>query len=66
MVKIYGSENCGNCTIINKKVEDKGIEFEYVTSEEELIKNNIRGLPTLVIDGKSYNYYQGIRYINSK
>ena len=64
MVKVYGSETCGNCKVLLKKLESKKIEFEYITDVEELRKNNIIGLPTIIIDGNTYNYYQAIQYIN--
>lgn len=57
-IEIYGSKECVVCQRIKNKLEEKGVDFEYITrekNEERLLKiarkYNLRRLPIIVIDG---------------
>ena len=37
MIKIYGKENCGKCKSLKAKLENDGIEFEYIEDIKTLM-----------------------------
>lgn len=55
-MNLYGNlETCPKCKMIHKKFKDKGISFNFIDNEEEVLKiaeqNGIMGIP-FAIDGE--------------
>lgn len=60
--------NCPNCTILEKKLESKNIEFLRV-SDEETIKAKGYGdstFPILEVNGVVMNYKTAIQWVNNQ
>lgn len=60
--------NCPNCTILEKKLKSKNIEFLRV-SDKETIRSKGYGdssFPILEIDGVVMNYKTAIQWINNQ
>lgn len=70
-IKVFGSLSCPKCKQIKKKLEDKGVEFEYTTDIRELNKiidelESIGGLietflPIVVVNKKQIEH----KYVDS-
>ncbi|QNM15222.1 MULTISPECIES: glutaredoxin domain-containing protein [Fusobacterium] len=58
MIKIYGKENCGKCKSLKAKLENDGIEFEYIEDIKTLMtvasKARIMSAPVVEKDGNFY------------
>ena len=64
MVKLYSSESCSKCKIIKRMLDSAGIVFWESDNEEEMKKNNILNIPTLIdSDGRKYDFYNITEYI---
>ena len=66
-IKVYGSESCGKCKIIIKKLNDKNIGVYYSMDKEEVLdmaeKFNTRELPICVVDGEYKSYMEMNKWI---
>ena len=60
MIKVYSRENCSNCNELKWILTNKGIEFEEVQNEKELMivgsKSRIMSAPILEINEKYYSF----------
>ena len=60
MIKVYSRENCSNCNELKCMLTNKGIEFEEVQNEKELMivgsKSRIMSAPILEINEKYYSF----------
>jgi len=67
MVKVYGSETCGNCKVLLKKLESKKVEFEYITEKAIEIgsANGIRSMPIVEMDNIVYDFNKIKQYLES-
>ena len=67
MIKFYTIE-CPRCIVLEKKMKNKGIEFEKITdfNKYDFVKNGYHTMPLLDIDGTIYTYEQAVKYINEK
>lgn len=58
-MKVFTSERCPPCKILKKILREKKVEFEEVNIDtpeglEEARRYDIRALPTIIKDGKTY------------
>lgn len=59
------STNCPQCKVLEKKLEQKGIQFEVTNDIEELIKIGIKRAPILKTDDGQYlDFSNAIKYVN--
>lgn len=60
MIKVYSKENCSNCNELKNILTNKGIEFEEIKNEKELMivgsKSRIMSAPILEINEKYYSF----------
>ena len=54
---LYGNlQTCPKCKMIHKKLQEKGIDFNFIDNEEEVMKvakkYGIMGIPFAIQDGK--------------
>ena len=62
-VKVYGADWCSDCVTAKKFLNSKNIDFEYIDITDndtaiafiEKVNDGKRIIPTLLIDGKTYN-----------
>lgn len=62
---ILYSTNCPKCIVLEKKLNEKKIDFTKVADIEEMKKENIYSAPYLKVDGLLMSFYEAIQYINS-
>lgn len=58
--------HCPKCKILEKKLQDKKIEFSSVEDVNEIQKTGYKSVPILKSpDGKFMDYYEAVKYVNS-
>jgi len=63
---IFYSTHCPKCTILERKLKDKNIEYDEVNDIELMISKGFMNVPVLEIDGKVMNYGESIKWINER
>lgn len=64
MVILY-STGCPKCRILETKLSEKNIEYKKNTDIEEMKKLGFVSAPTLVVDDKTLNFGDAIRWIKN-
>jgi len=59
--------HCPKCRILEKKLTDKGIEFEKIDDTAKMAELGIEEVPALELpSGIVLSYYQAVRYVNGR
>lgn len=64
MVILY-STGCPKCRILETKLSEKNIEYKKNTDIEEMKKLGFVSAPILVVDNKTLNFGDAIRWIKN-
>ena len=66
MVVLY-TTNCPRCIVLEKKLKQKGIEFEARTDSDvkEMIKKGFASAPLLEVDGEIMAFNEANQWINN-
>lgn len=56
---------CPKCRILEKKLNDKNINFDVCDDVEKMKELGISSIPMLKIHGKIMNYYDAVKYVNT-
>lgn len=65
MVILY-TTGCPKCKVLEKKLRDKGIEFEVETDVDLMIEKGYLMAPVLVVDGKEYEFGEAVTWVNER
>lgn len=65
MVILY-STNCPRCRIIEKKLQDKGIEFELFNDVDAMIAKGFKEAPKLEVDGVVMDFKEANEWIKGQ
>ena len=65
MVILY-STNCPRCRIIEKKLQDKGIEFELFNNVDAMIAKGFKEAPKLEVDGTIMGFKEANEWIKGQ
>lgn len=58
---------CPKCRILEKKLTDKGIEFEKIDDRQAILADGIEEVPALKLpSGIILSYYQAVRWVNGR
>lgn len=60
------STHCPRCTVLEKKLEAKGIKFEVETSVDDMLALGITQVPMLRVDGKLLNFAEANTWVNNQ
>lgn len=66
MVVTLYSTNCPKCKILEKKLEQKNIEFNIITDIETMVQMGMLSAPILQIDDKKMNYLEAVQWVNGR
>ena len=64
-IKLY-STHCPRCKVLMKKLEQKGLVYEDITSIEEMKALGITAVPVLEVDGVRYDFSKANQWINQQ
>ena len=60
------STHCPRCTVLEKKLKAKGIQFGIETSVNEMLALGIRQVPVLRVGDKLLNFAEANTWVNSQ
>lgn len=62
MLKLY-STGCPNCLVLEKKLKEKGLDYEKIDDINQIQELGFRSVPVLVDDEKIMDFISAIKYI---
>lgn len=60
------SIGCPQCLILEKKLQQKNIDFELVSDKDVMTAKGFKSAPQLEVDGKVMNFKQAIEWIKEQ
>lgn len=60
------STHCPRCTVLEKKLQAKGIKFEVETSVDDMLALGITQVPMLRVDDKLLNFAEANTWVNNQ
>lgn len=60
------STGCPKCTILKKKLSQKGIEYTEVNDIQQMLGMGLQSVPWLEVDGQMMNFDQANKWINEQ
>lgn len=65
-MNILYTTHCPKCSVLEKKLKSKNIEFEICDDIDLMLSKKIQQAPYLEIDNKLMNFSEAIKWINEK
>lgn len=65
MVVLY-SNGCPRCTILKRKLDEKGIEYSVCMEVEEMLPLGITNVPVLKVDDKMMGFSEAVKWVSEK
>lgn len=62
---ILYSTHCPKCTILEKKLKDKGVIYDEVNDVGTMIGLGFTEVPVLVVDGIPYTFGEAAKWLNN-
>lgn len=63
-MKLY-TIDCPACRVLEKKLDQKGIEYEKITDEQVFNELEINVFPVLEVEGVLYTFAEAVSMLNS-
>ncbi len=63
MVTLF-SNKCPKCLILEKKLNDKGIEYTEINDIDVMIEKGFMAMPVLEVDDEVMNFSNAVKWIN--
>ena len=60
------STGCPKCTILKKKLSQKGIEYTEVNDIQQMLDMGLKSVPWLEVDGQMMDFNQANQWINEQ
>ena len=65
MVVLY-SNGCPRCTILKRKLDEKGIDYSVCMEVEEMLSLGITNVPVLKVDDKMMGFSEAVKWVSEK
>ena len=65
IVKMYGTDRCPKCKVLEQKLNTGKIQYEHITDEELMIDMGLRSVPMLEVDGVRMNFTEAVKWISN-
>jgi len=62
---ILYSTHCPRCWVLERKLNDKGVSYNTVDSEEEILSMGIEEVPVLSVDGELMEFSKAVQWVNA-
>lgn len=62
---IFHSSHCPRCQVLEKKLKDKGIEYEENNDIQVMLNKGLDVAPALEVDGKLMGFKEAVDWINN-
>ena len=60
------STGCPKCTVLEKKLTDKGVSYAINRDVDEMINIGIESIPVLKVNGELLNFADAIKWVNEQ
>lgn len=64
MIILY-TTHCPKCKILEKKMNDKNIQYEMITDEDVMIEKGFMSAPMLEVDGNVMKYPDALKWVET-
>lgn len=58
--------DCPKCKILEKKLEQAGIEYEACRDRDVLTSKGFDFMPVLEVDGQTMNFSEAVKWVNER
>ncbi len=65
MITLY-STHCPRCKVLEKKLEQKGIEYQIVDDIDRIMELNILSVPMLRVGTNLMNFTDAVNWVNNQ
>ena len=62
---ILYTTHCPKCTVLQKKLQAKNLQFDIVEDLQVLKNKGFMSLPVLQVDGQILDFYSATKFINN-
>ena len=59
------STGCSKCQVLQRKLNEKRIEYEKVSDINLMREKGIQSVPVLQVGGTRLNFAEAVKYVNS-
>ena len=66
MSVILYSTNCPKCKVLEKKLEQKNIEFELINDQGVMVEKGFMSAPMLEVNGNIMNFTEANEWVNKQ
>lgn len=63
-VDLY-TTHCPKCSVLEKKLVAKNIEYTEHTDVEEMLKMGFKAAPVLIVDNRTMNYLDAVNWVKT-
>ena len=63
---VFHSSHCPRCLILEKKLKEKGIQYEENNDVQIMISKGLEMAPALEVDGKLLDYTEAVDWIKEQ
>lgn len=60
------STGCPRCKVLKQKLQSKNIEYDEVTSVDDMLALGITEVPVLRVDGELLDFLKAIAWVNNQ
>ena len=65
MIKLY-STGCPKCRVLEKKLAEKGIEYDLISDKDIMKEKGLNFLPVLEIDDRLLEFKDAVNWVNEE
>lgn len=65
-MNILYSTNCPKCNVLEKKLQNKNIDFEICNDVDLMVSKGIQQAPYLEVDGELMDFTKAVKWVNEK
>lgn len=65
MIKLY-STGCPKCRVLEKKLAEKGIEYNLISDKDIMKEKGLNFLPVLEIDDRLLEFKEAVNWVNKE
>jgi len=62
---VFYTTHCPRCLILEKRLQDKKIEYRTITDVEIMVSKEFSSVPQLEVDGKTMDFSQAMAWAKS-
>lgn len=63
---VFHSSHCPRCAVLEKKLKDKGIEYEENNDIQVMLSKGLEVAPALEVDGKLMGFKESVDWIKEQ